>query len=534
MHDTTPASASLRAGRREWVGLAVLALPTLLVSIDVFVMLLALPRLSADLHASATQQLWITDVYGFLLAGFLVTMGTVGDRVGRRRLLLVGAAAFGVASVLAAYSTSPAMLIGARALLGVAGATLAPSTLALISTMFRDAQQRGLAIGIWLVCFTAGAIVGPLVGGAMLNAFWWGSAFLLGVPAMLLLLVTAPKLLPEYRSPDPGRLDPASVALSLAAVLPAVYGLKELATTGWHPVPLLAVAAGVGCGAAFVRRQRVLPTPLLDLRLFANRSFTTALASMLFGTMLTGAVMLFVTQHLQLVNDLTPLRAGVWMLPAVGANTVSFLVSPLLARRVRPAYLIGAGLAVSASGLLVITQTSPTAAPTTLIAGFALLFLGAGPLVTLSTALVIGSAPQHKAGQAAALNETAGQLGFALGIAALGSLATAVYRGHVGPALPGTLPAGLTHAATESLTSASTAADTLPAAVADTMLAPAREAFSAALHTSAALSAVLLAGLAVLITTLLRHIPPTAAPAPAADPAPSPAADAHALQTTAA
>jgi len=218
VNDTTPA----KAGRREWTALAVLALPTLLVSIDVYVLLLALPRLTADLGASSTEQLWITDIYGFLLAGFLITMGTLGDRIGRKKLLLIGATAFGIASVLAAFSTSPAMLIAARAVLGVAGAILAPSTISLIRTLFRDPKQMGLAIGLWGTCFSAGAVIGPLVGGVMLSQFWWGSVFLLGVPAMVLLLALGPFLLPEYRDPDAGKLDLTSVALSLAAILPDI------------------------------------------------------------------------------------------------------------------------------------------------------------------------------------------------------------------------------------------------------------------------------------------------------------------------
>jgi DHA2 family multidrug resistance protein-like MFS transporter len=230
MNDMTPE----KAGRREWIALAVLALPTLLVSIDVYVLLLALPHLTADLGASSIEQLWITDIHGFLLAGFLITMGTLGDRIGRKKLLLIGAAGFGVASVVAACSTSPAMLIAARAGLGVAGAILAPSTISLIRTLFRDPKQMGLAIGLWGMCFSAGAVIGPVVGGAMLSQFWWGSVFLLGVPTMVLLLVVGPVLLPEYRDPNAGKLDLTSVALSLAAVMPTIYGLKELAKDGWR------------------------------------------------------------------------------------------------------------------------------------------------------------------------------------------------------------------------------------------------------------------------------------------------------------
>src|SRR5215216_3791493 len=190
------------ATRREWIGLAVIALPCLLYAMDLTVLTLAVPSLTADLHPSATELLWIVDIYGFLVAGCLITMGTLGDRIGRRRLLLTGAAAFGAASVLAAFSTSPEMLIASRAILGIAGATLAPSTLSLIRSMFHNPHQRTVAIGIWIASFSAGAAIGPLVGGVLLERFWWGSVFLLAVPVMALLLAVGPRLLPEHKDPD--------------------------------------------------------------------------------------------------------------------------------------------------------------------------------------------------------------------------------------------------------------------------------------------------------------------------------------------
>ena len=501
----TTTISSQRATGREWAGLAVLALPTLLLSVDIFVLLLALPKIDADLRASSTQQLWISDSYGFLLAGFLVTMGTLGDRIGRRKLLLIGAAAFGAASVLAAYATSPAMLIGARALLGVAGATLSPSTLALISTMFASPRQRAVAIGVWMACFMSGAAIGPLVGGLLLVHFWWGSVFLLAVPVMALLLLIGPVLLPEYRNPDAGRLDPGSVALSLAAVIPAVYGLTSLASGGWRPLPVVALAISAAAGAVFVQRQRRLAEPLLDLRLLASRTFTVAMGGMTLNTMLIGAVMLLVTQYLQLVDQLSPVRAGLCMLPAAASMTVSSLSAPRLARLIRPAFLIAAGLVIAISGLLVIA-VGPGA--TSVAAGWAVITLGSGPVVTLSVSLILGAAPPARAGAAAALNETGSQLGFALGIAILGSVAAAVYRNHVAPAVPSALPGAAAAGARGTLAGALAAARSLPHPAAAALLESARDAYTAGLHGVAVISAVLLAVIAPGVLLMLRHVPP--------------------------
>ncbi|MDT7797967.1 MAG: transporter, family, multidrug resistance protein [Actinomycetota bacterium] len=416
------------AGLREWVGLAVLALPTLLVSLDVFVLLLALPKLAVSLHADGTEQLWIMDIYGFMVAGFMVTMGTVGDRIGRRKLLLVGATAFGLASVVAAFSTSAVMLIAARAVLGIAGATLAPSTLALIGTMFTDSRQRASAIGIWAGCFSVGAIIGPMVGGFLLEHFWWGSVFLLGVPAMVLLLVIGPKLLPEYRDETAGRLDLPSVALSLAAIMPAVYGVKELARDGVHPLPVAALALGIAFGYVFVKRQRTLDEPLLDLGLFAGKAFRTALGGMLLFSMLGGTTMLFVAQFLQLSLHLSPIAAALGLMPGMVTSTISFLVAPVLARRLPTGALIAGGVVTATLGMVVLAFADGS--PVWPAIGFAVASAGVGPMVALGTDLVIGSVPPRKAGAAASLAQTANEFGYALGMATVGTLGNAVVRAH--------------------------------------------------------------------------------------------------------
>src|SRR5688572_17909033 len=268
-----------RAGRREWIGLAVIALPCMLYSMDLTVLNLAVPHLSADLKPSSAELLWIIDIYGFMVAGALITMGTLGDRIGRRRLLLIGATAFGIASVIAAFSSSAEMLIATRALLGVAGATLAPSTLSLIRNMFLDPNQRTFAIGVWVTSYSVGGAIGPLLGGILLQYFWWGSVFLLGVPVMVLLLVLGPVLLPEYRDPKAGRLDLFSAGLSLAAVLCVIYGLKRIAEDGVAWLPAVSIVTGLVLGLQFLRRQRRLADPLIDLRLFRVPAFSASLAT---------------------------------------------------------------------------------------------------------------------------------------------------------------------------------------------------------------------------------------------------------------
>jgi MFS transporter, DHA2 family, multidrug resistance protein len=426
------------AGRGEWVGLAVLALPCLLYAMDLTVLNLAVPHLSAELQPSSTQLLWIVDVYGFLVAGFLVTMGTLGDRIGRRRLLLAGAAAFGAASVLAALSTSAGMLIAARALLGVAGATVAPSTLSLIRNMFADPRQRTLAISVWITSFSVGGAIGPLAGGMLLEWFWWGSVFLLAVPVMALLLVLGPILLPEYRDPRAGRLDLVSAGMSLAAVLAVVYGLKQLAQDGAGWPPALWIVAGLAVGVAFVRRQQTLAEPLLDLRLFRVPAFSAALTTNVLSFFVGFGTLLFVAQYLQLVLGLSPLAAGLWMLPASAGFVVGSMLTPLLGRRVRPGLVMAGGLALAAVGFGLLTRlgSDHAAGLAVLVAGSVIFSLALAPVDTLAADLAVGAAPPERAGAVSALSETSAELGGALGIAVLGSIATVVYRGQLGDAVP--------------------------------------------------------------------------------------------------
>ena len=494
-----------RASRREWIGLAVIALPCVLYAMDLTVLNLALPRLSADLHPGSAQLLWIVDIYGFFVAGMLITMGNLGDRIGRRRLLMMGAAAFGVASVLAALSTSAGMLIAARAVLGVAGATLAPSTLSLIRNMFVDERQRRVAIGVWISSYSVGGAIGPLLGGVMLQHFWWGSVFLLGVPVMVLLLVLGPLLLPEYRDPAARRVDILSAVLSLVAVLSVIYGIKLYAQDGFGWLPVLSVVGGLGVVLVFVRRQRKLVHPLIDLRLFRVPVFSASLATYLLGTLVIFGSYVFVGQYLQLVLGLTPLTAGLWMLPWSGGFIVGSMAAPAIARRVRPAFVMGAGLVLATVGFVVLTRLAETGIAS-LVIGSIMYSLGLAPVFTLGTDLIVGAAPPERAGAAAAISETSSELGGALGIAILGSIGTAIYRAGMASAGLEGVPQEARKVARDTLGGAAAVAARLPDQVGAHLLETARGAFTHALQVTVAICAVLSAITAVLVVVMLRRI----------------------------
>ncbi|MEU9418180.1 MFS transporter [Streptomyces sp. NPDC048272] len=493
-----------KAGPRQWLGLAVLLLPVTLMTADLGVLWLATPYLTADLHPSSSQLLWTTDMYGFMTAGFLVIMGTLGDRIGRRRLLLAGSVGVIAASLLAAYAGGPQTLIIARALLGVAGAAVLPSTLALITHMFTDARQRATAIAMWVSALSVGIAIGPVIGGVLLDSFWWGSVFLLGVPVMIPVVLLAPLLLPEYRDPTAGRIDLLSVALFLLAILPAVYGVKKVAEFGPRPGHLAAIAIGVGFTLLFVHRQRRLDTPLLDLRLFSHRAFSGALLTLLLGMMALNGIEYLVPQYLLAIGGLSPLVAGLWLLPGAAGLVIGSQLTPVLARRARPATVILAGLAVTLVGFWLATRDGVPIVS----AALALVMFGIAPISVLGTALAVGSAPAEKAGSAAATGQTAYDLGLALGIAGTGSVAVAVYRDDVASAAPAGLPADALTAARDTLGGATDAATHLPAALASDLLTAARDAFTAGFHTAALVSAFLALATAVTVITLLRHVRP--------------------------
>jgi len=512
--DRTAMTTPAKAGRREWIGLVVIALPCLVYAMDLTVLNLALPTLSADLQPSSSQLLWIVDIYGFLVAGLLITMGTLGDRIGRRRLLLIGSAAFGAASILAALSTSAEWLIGARALLGVAGATLAPSTLSLIRNMFDDPRERTFAIGVWITSFSAGAAIGPLAGGLLLERFWWGSVFLIAVPVMALLLAVGPRLLPEFRPPEAGRLDLASATMSLVAVLAVIFGLKQIAQDGAGWVPALSIAAGLAAGTAFVRRQRRLADPLVDVRLFRVPAFSAALAINTLGFFVAFGTAVFIAQYLQLVLGLSPLEAGLWSVPGACGFVVGALLTPMIVRRIRPAIAMAGGLALAAAGFGLLTRVDGDLALEMLVTGSVVFSLGLAPVFTLAADMMVGTAPPERAGAAAGISETSAELGGALGIAVLGAIGTAVYRGQVADAVPAGTPPGVATAARDTLGGAVAAGHELPDRLAADLVDAAREAFTQGLQLAAILSAAVAIGAAVIAAAMLQRARPGSAPEP--------------------
>lgn len=502
--------AVARAGRKEWIGLLVLALPCMLLAMDLTVLHLAVPSLSASLKPTSAQLLWIVDIYGFLIAGSLITMGTLGDRIGRRRLLLIGAAAFGAASALAAFSKTAEMLIATRALLGVAGATLMPSTLALIRNMFHEPRQRTVAIAVWLNSFMVGSAVGPLLGGAMLEHFWWGSVFLLNVPVMALLLVLGPFLLPENRDPNAGRLDLFSVGLSLIAMLSIVYGIKRVAQDGLDVIAAIAAVIGVSLAVVFVRRQSRLSDPLIDLRLFEVPAFAASICTQLVALTAIAGIYLFTAQYMQLVLGMSPLRAGLWMLPWTIAGMVASMCTPAIARRIKPSYVMGAGLVLAAVGMVVLTRISEGPGLTLMLISFVITPAGINPTMTLTTDMIMTVAPPDRAGAASAISETSCELGLSLGMAILGSIGTASYR-RIMAANVGGVSTEVAESARSTLGAAIAAADGLGGQLGAELTATARNAFAQSLEVVAAIAALMVFIMGIAVVVLLRGVTPSPA-----------------------
>lgn len=494
-----------RVGARGWAALVVLMLPVLLVSVDNTVLSFALPEISIALAPTGAEQLWIIDVYPLVLAGLLVTMGTLGDRFGRRRMLLIGASGFAAVSALAAFAPTAGLLIAARALLGLFGAMLMPSTLSLLRSIFQNRDQRRLAIAVWASAFSAGSALGPIVGGFLLEHFDWGSVFLIAVPVLIPLLIAAPLLVPESRDPNPGRIDIASIVLSMAAMIPVVYAIKSLAVDG----PSLTAGAwallGVAMGYLFARRQLTAEVPMLDMGLFRRGSFSGAILVNLLSVVALVGFLYFVSQHLQLVLGLSPMMAGAALVPGMLAMIVAGLSVVPISRRVPPHILVPVGLVFSVAGYLLVAFMTSDHGIAPLVIAFVVLGIGIGGAETISNELILSSAPAEKAGAASAVSETAYELGAVLGTAVLGGLITAFYRGAL--VVPEGIPAEAAHAATETLAGAYTAAQELPAQLGDALWDAASAAFGSGVMVTSLIGAGLVVLAGVIAAVTLRKAP---------------------------
>ncbi|THA72239.1 MFS transporter [Streptomyces sp. A0958] len=510
---TTAAASGDLAGRREWTAFVVLLLPLLLVSMDVSVLFFAIPSIDRDLAPSATQQLWIFDVYAFALAGLLITMGSLGDRIGRRKLLLIGAVAFGAASVCAAYANSPEMLIAARAVLGIGGATLMPSTIGLVRNMFRNDQQRAKAIGIWSGAMAGGVALGSVLSGVMLEHFWWGSVFLINVPAMALLLVLVPLLVPEFKDPKPGRFDFLSVPLSMGTVLPVVYGIKESAAHGLDAGRALIIAAGLAIGWVFVHRQRSRSDAMISRELFRGRGFGVGIGLNALAAFAMMGSAFFTTQYLQSVLGMSTLEAALWSLAPSLAVGAAAPAATAIGQRTQRAYVVCGGFVVGAAGFGLFTLAG-TDSLALLLIGSGVMSSGIVAVMAIVSDLAMTSSPPEKAGAAASLLETGQEFGGAMGMALLGAVATAVYRADI--------PASAPDVARKTLAGALTTGD-------DSLIAIGREAFVHSMRYASVTGSLILLTGAVLAATLLRRAtrPAPAAEAPAAEAAEAPQAPAR-------
>lgn len=497
-----------KATVRQWWGLAVLVIPSTLLFMMLTILFLAAPNMAADLNPTSTQLLWILDIYGFVMAGFLVAMGVLGDRIGKRLLMVIGTILFAGVSVAAALTTSPELMIVWRALLGLAAAMMVPATLGLLFVLFADARQRGVAIGVWAGGISAGVALGPLLSGVLLEVFGWQATFLVAVPIMALVAISAPLLVPEHKDPT-ARIDLFSAILLVGGLLAIIYGIKRFAAQEPIGPSIGLLVAGALIGLWFVTRQLRAEKPLLDVRLFSNRTVTGALAVFLLSAAALGGVYSLFTQYLQHVQELSPLQAGLSILPAAAVLVVVSTLSPVFARRFRPGNVIAIGLLTQVVGYILFTQLDAGTGLAVVIASFVITYPGVAPSMALTTDLVVNSVPPEKAGGASGLATTANDLGISLGIAVIGSVGIAAYRSQIGGLLPGGLSADATAVASDSVDGAMATAAELPGAICDQLVSAAQEAFTGGLNTAAIVSAVVAGIAAIIAATRLRHIRPT-------------------------
>lgn len=506
MSETT--APAPRTGAKQWWGLAVLVIPSTLLFMMLTILFLAAPNMAADLNPTSAQLLWILDIYGFVMAGFLVAMGVLGDRIGKRLLMVIGAVLFGIVSIAAALTTSPELMIAWRAILGVGGATMLPSTLGLIFVLFADPKARGVAIGVWAGGISAGVALGPLLSGLLLEVFGWQATFLVAVPVMALVAIGAPLLLPEHKDPS-AKIDLFSALLLVASLLAIIYGIKRFATQEPAGPSIGLLIAGALVGLWFVIRQLRAQQPLLDVRLFANRTVSGALAVFLLSAAALGGVYSLFTQYLQQVQGLSPMQAGLSILPAAAVLIVVSTLSPMLARKFRPGNVIAVGLLTQVVGYILFTQLDSGTGLALVIASFVVTYPGVAPSMALTTDLVVSSVPPEKAGGASGLATTVNDLGISLGVAVIGSIGITAYRSQINGSLPDELPPEAAAAAETGIDGAIAAAGQLPGNVGEALTTAAEQAFTSGLNAAGITSAVIAAVAAIIAAVGLRHIRPT-------------------------
>ncbi|MFC9178798.1 MULTISPECIES: MFS transporter [Streptomyces] len=496
-----------KAGTKEWLGLVVIVLVTLLIAIDISVLGFAITPVSEALKPSATQLLWIMDIYSFVLAGALITMGWIGDRFGRRKLLIIGALVFGAASALAATADSAVVLIGARALLGLGAATLTPTSLALIRNMFQDSAQRKTAIAAWGGTLATGAAIGPVVGGLLLNNFWWGSVFVINTPVMVLVLILAPILLPERRDLNRGKLDVLGALLSIAGIMAFIYGLKELVVDGYSQSAAVYAAVGAVLLIGFVQRQRMTSHPLIDVALFRYSGFVGAIITNLMVMFSFMGISILTNQYLQVVLGMTPFKAALWSICVMPGIGIAVALVGAFSRKVKPVYLVGAGMLVMAVGFGVISTLTVESNVAVLLVGVGLMAGGMTASKTLTAEIVVTSAPKEQAGASTATSETFTEFGSAFGFAVIGSIGSAIYRHDMAAAsLPG-LDGEALEAVRNTIGGAATVAARQPGTLGSQLMDTSREAFTHGLQVAALSGAAAMVVVGALVVFLLRNVP---------------------------
>ncbi|MFB6668673.1 MFS transporter [Streptomyces parvus] len=515
MSGTTTAGVRLRKAADDanrWVVLVVLCLSLLVVALDATVLHVAVPSLTEDLRPSGTALLWIVDAYPLVCASLLILFGTLGDRIGRRRVLLIGYALFGLASVLAATADTSGVLIAARALLGVGGAMIMPATLSILRQVFPDRRERALAIGVWTAVAAVGAATGPVVGGFLVEHFWWGSVFLINIPLMAVILPLGRWLLPESRGGDDGPWDVLGALMAAAGVLGVVLGVKRLGGGAGllDPVTLGPLTLGLALLILFVRRQKRRRHPLIDVSMFARPAFSTAVGCIVLAMLALVGLQLIAVQYLQLVLGLTPLETGLRLLPLTFAAMAAGATGSYTLRRFGPRRMVGWGFVLTASSVLVLTAMGQHDRPALLTTAFVLLGFGLQTTLFGAYESMLSDAPPERAGGAAAIGETSYQLGAGLGIALLGSVMNAAYAPGLASLGDQGVPARAGAEASHSLGEAYQVAAQLGGPMGDLLRTTARHAFIDGLHITLFVSAglLLLGALAALRLPKVMECPP--------------------------